>query len=177
MADKTKLHRTMRFGKEERGRGYRAVARMRGCGVEQARSDVVGVGVLDDPAERTDCTAVPGRIRTISNPVIANQCAHWCGNPFSLPPGASFLSDQKGCKESPKGEDFVFSPLWKPLIETTQGAPAPWIPCKGNCFRFSAVGIGVLDDPAEYARFLPISGESAPRFNLIIPCFNLIILA
>ena len=94
-----------------------------------------------------------------------------------LPPGASFLNDQKGCKESPKGEDFVFSPLWKPLIETTQGAPAPWIPCKGNCFRFSAVGVGVLDDPAEYARFLPISGESAPRFNLIIPCFNLIILA
>ena len=60
---KTNLHRHMQVGKEERGRGYRAVAPQRGCGVEQARSDAVGVGVLDDPAERTEWIADPRRIR------------------------------------------------------------------------------------------------------------------
>lgn len=82
---------------------------------------------------------------------------------LSLPPGASFLNDQKGCKESPKGEDFVFSPLWKPLIETTQGAPAPWIPSKVSCFRFfSVVGADDPGGPRKSSQAqLTHSGESA----------------
>ena len=46
---------------------------------------VVGVGVLDDPC-RSERKIPPhfGEFASHFEPVIANQCAHWCGNPFPL---------------------------------------------------------------------------------------------
>ena len=62
--------------------------------------------------------AAPRRIRTISNPVIANQCAHWCGNPFSPPYILFWLMRRRGRRPR---RPLQHAPITVPF----PGEPAP----------------------------------------------------
>ena len=74
----------VRFGEEEGGSGYGAGARKRSCGMERASSDDVGRPPVGRRAVRTDATAAPRRIRTVSRLRKPSPAAGECKDPKSL---------------------------------------------------------------------------------------------
>ena len=79
--------------------------------------------------------------------VIANQCAHWCGNPFSIPPGAYFLCGQKVGKEPPKGERVRMGLLHFAAVTAVSISAPPFFLSKPNPLRWASVWQFSLETP------------------------------